>query len=113
MIPPNYQWGVYIEEKQGFNPVSIMFYVTQLYADAFAYLETRIHLRHKKRRLYVKQLGSKYRHYQYDERFDAALQMDTDTDSDAYYGEPVGDAKTFVMLKRDSGVGKWRGRVRL
>lgn len=112
-----YQWRVYIEIKSGFNPVSMLWYAALSYREAFAYFETRKHLITKKRKVFVKQQGSKYRHYEYDERFAAALEVE-DVDSDEWYDEPTDDGRASVQLVKSDihsryPVAKWRGVGRL
>jgi hypothetical protein len=60
---PNYLWRVHVAVRSGFNPVSILWYATQTYQDAFDYLDTRKHLVNKKRSIFVKQVGTKHRYY--------------------------------------------------
>lgn len=57
MANSDYRWRVCVEEKQGFNPVSIMLFATKDPAEAWAYLLTRIERMNRKRIFYVKEYG--------------------------------------------------------
>lgn len=108
-----YVWRVIIEVRSGFNPVSIAFYFSKSYEDAFEYLETRRHLITKKRHLFVKRDGSKHRHYHYDESFAAALYAASDTDSDQFYDEGTADDRARVDIHSKFRVARWTGIRRL
>lgn len=113
MSANSYQWRVIIEVRSGFNPVSIAFYFSKSYEDAFEYLESRRHLENKKRHLFVKQLGSKHRHYHYDESFAVALLAASNTDADEYYEEPTTDDRARVDIHSKFRVARWTGIRRL
>ena len=92
-----YTWRVFVEIKSGFSPVSILWYAAHSYREAFDYLETRKHLVNKKRRVFVKQQGSKHHHYHFDEQFAAALEVE-DVDADEYYSEPTIEDRVSAQI---------------
>ena len=108
----NFQWRVIVEIKSGFNPVSILWYATTSYRDAFDYLETRQHLITKKRKIFVKQTGTKHRHLGYDPVFD--IELTEDTSSDEWYEEDTTDDLASVRLEKRKGFAPivWRGLQR-
>lgn len=60
---PDYIWRVMVEIKSSFNPVSMLWYATVDYEDAWDYFKTRQHLVTKKRKIFVKRLGDSRRYY--------------------------------------------------
>lgn len=58
----DYCWRVYINERVGIMPVEMLFYASRSLPDALRYLASREHLNTKKRRVYLKRLGSKIRY---------------------------------------------------
>jgi hypothetical protein len=94
----NYLWRVHVAVRSGFNPVSILWYATQTYQDAFDYLDTRAHLINKKRSIFVKQAGTKHKHFHFDERFNAALLAEAELDPDEYYEEGTADDRASAQI---------------
>jgi len=63
-----FMWRVHIEIKPrgGITAVSILMYASKDRDNAFEYLTTRVHLITKRRKVFIKQLGSKVRYYLHD-----------------------------------------------
>ena len=103
-------WRVWLEQGAKFNPVAIVMYVSMDYKDAFEYLETRLFLVNKKRRLYVREKDTDHRHYHFDEKFYAELLANELTDSDRYYDEKTVDDRAYVDFRRKRiKPAVWRG----
>lgn len=106
-------WRVMVEVGAKFQPCSIAWYASTDYRDCFDYLETRQHLANKKRKLFVRQQGTKFKHRYFDERFYAALQIGQDVTADEFYDEPTTDDKARVDIHNKFRVAQWRGIRRL
>jgi len=101
-------FGVYIEFKASFTPVSFQLYTSFDYAHCFEFIAE--HTQTKKRRLYAKQIGYRHRFYNYDERFAAELEARQDVASDEFYEEATTDDLASVQIhKREYRPVVWRG----
>ena len=106
MLKPIFR--VFVEFKAAFTPVSFWLYSSYDYAHCFEYIAE--HTQTKKRRLYVKQLGNRYKMYQYDETFAAELLANEQVEADEFYEEDTIDDKTIVQVhKRSYKPVVWRG----
>ena len=90
-------------------------YMTSDYRDAFDYLEVLLTLKPntKQHQIFVKQVGSRHRHYYYDQRFADALLVE-DVDSDEFFEEKTTDEKASVQIHQPNRQHKvvravWRG----
>lgn len=108
-------FAVYLQYKKDFAPVIIKTYVSTSYRDCFDHIEQRQYPLKKSVKVFVKQLGTKHRHYHFDERFAAELEAEQHTDADIYYQETLDNVSVRVHQpdKRHHVVRAiWRGAVR-
>jgi len=113
--PTKHAFTVHFKFVRSFNPViTLPIYMSNNYRDCFDYLEavTAIMPNTKYRQTLVKQVGSRHRHYYYDQSFADALQVQ-DVDGDEYFEEPTADDKRYVMLHQKKGIVRavWKGAV--
>lgn len=93
-------YRVWLQYKVGFNPVEIATYLSCDYKDAFDHIETRHYPTGKKCHVFVRQIGTKYKHFHFDERFYAELQAREDVNPDEFY-EVETDIGIVQLKKRD------------
>ena len=113
--PTQHTFTVHFKFVRSFSPVITMPIYTGGYRDCFDYLEAvSVYLPNTKhRQIMVKQVGSRHRHFFYDERFAAALEMH-DVDGDEFFEEKTEEDKRYVQLHQKKGIVRaiWKGASR-